>query len=119
MTDSVQTRFERPWGIYENLHRGPHSLTKIISVNPGGKLSLQKHQYRSEHWCVVEGTATINLNHIISNHGVGAHIFIPTGVVHRLVNETTVPLKIVEVQIGDILDENDIERLEDCYDRVK
>lgn len=114
----ISTIFTRPWGIYENLHRGPHSLTKIITVNPGGKLSLQKHKHRSEHWCVIEGVATVNLNHIISNHYVGSHIFIPTEMVHRLVNETDKVLKIIEVQIGEILDENDIERLEDIYDRV-
>ena len=107
----------RPWGSYDSVDSGSNYQVKRITVNPGGRLSLQRHKYRAEHWVVVEGTANVHVNG--EDHVLCANdsIYIPLGAVHSLANETDAPMHLVEVQSGSYLGEDDIERLEDIYGR--
>jgi glycosyltransferase involved in cell wall biosynthesis/mannose-6-phosphate isomerase-like protein (cupin superfamily) len=107
----------RPWGHYENLlERDGHKVKELI-VNPGERLSLQKHQRRAEHWIVVSGEAlvTVGENEILLKPGQSVDI--PRGAVHRIMNRGEIPTVLVEVQMGDYFGEDDIIRLEDDYDR--
>ena len=108
----------RPWGIYTCLNKGKGWLTKIITVNPQHKLSLQSHNHRSEHWVVLEGCATVVLEDEIIELNKGRSINIPVKLKHSLQNKTDKPLKILEVQKGDYIDEDDIIRYEDIYGRL-
>jgi mannose-6-phosphate isomerase-like protein (cupin superfamily) len=107
----------RPWGHYENLlERDDHKVKELI-VNPGERLSLQKHQRRAEHWTVVSGEAlvTVGENEILLKPGQSVDV--PRGAVHRITNPGEIPAVLVEVQMGDYFGEDDIIRLEDDYDR--
>ena len=107
----------RPWGSYDSVDSGSNYQVKRITVNPGGRLSLQRHKYRAEHWVVVEGTANVHVDgadHVLHSND---SIYIPLGAVHSLANETDAPMHLVEVQSGSYLGEDDIERLEDIYGR--
>ena len=119
---SLQVDFEavqRPWGFYKTTALSESFQSKIISVNPGGKLSLQSHQHREEHWIVVEGTGTVQLDESIKTILRGSSVFIPKECKHRLTNtDNTKALVIAEIQIGDYLGEDDIVRYEDQYGRV-
>ena len=108
----------RPWGYYTVLENGDGFLTKCITVNPQAKLSLQKHFHRSEHWIVLEGEAVVIKDKETIVLKSGESIDIAVEEIHSLQNNGTEQLKILEVQQGDILDENDIERIEDIYGRV-
>ncbi|MEP0520792.1 MAG: mannose-1-phosphate guanylyltransferase/mannose-6-phosphate isomerase [Hyphomicrobiales bacterium] len=108
---------DRPWGRFETLDEGKHYKVKRLSVDPGGVLSLQKHEHRSEHWTVVEGVATIRIDDETKELKKHEHAFIPVGAVHRIENKQDGPLTIIEVQNGAILSEDDIVRLEDKYGR--
>lgn len=108
----------RPWGFYTCLNGGKGWLSKIITVSPGHKLSLQSHNYRSEHWVVLEGTAVVLLDgekHILQKR---QSIDIPIMSKHSLQNHTKEILKILEVQKGEYISEDDIIRYEDVYGRV-
>ncbi|MBQ9245740.1 mannose-1-phosphate guanylyltransferase/mannose-6-phosphate isomerase [bacterium] len=108
----------RPWGFYTVLENGNGFLTKCITVNPNAKLSVQLHHHRSEHWIILEGEATVlKGDKYITLHS-GESIDIGIEEIHSLQNLNTEQLKVLEVQQGDILDENDIERIEDIYGRV-
>ena len=109
---------EKPWGSYQVLEEGTHYIVKKIIVNPSGKLSLQSHKHRSEHWIIVEGEAVVTINDEIKILKENETIFIPQGSKHRLANESNKKLIIVELWYGDILDEKDIERFEDIYERI-
>jgi mannose-1-phosphate guanylyltransferase/mannose-6-phosphate isomerase len=115
---NAHVRVRRPWGTYESIGNGPDHQVKHIVVQPGGRLSLQSHQHRAEHWVVVEGIATITLSEAISTYQVGQHVYIPKGQKHRLENYAPIPLAIIEVQIGNYLGEDDIQRYDDIYGRV-
>lgn len=108
---------DRPWGRFDSVHRGDGHQVKCIRVNPGGRLSLQYHNYRAEHWVIVHGIATVTIGESIRDVSPGEHVFIPMGEVHRLENLTSNPVEIIEVQMGSYLGEDDIVRLEDIYDR--
>lgn len=117
-TCKVHKTVYRPWGYYTVLGEGKGFLTKMIQVNPGQKLSVQSHNHRSEHWVVLEGTAKVVLEgkeHILSP---GHSVDIAVKEIHSLQNPYDEVLKIVEVQKGDILIEEDIVRYEDMYGRV-
>ncbi len=108
----------RPWGYYTVLAEGKGFLTKMIQVNPGQKLSVQSHNHRSEHWVILEGMAKVLLEgkeHILSP---GHSIDIDVKEIHSLQNPYKDVLKIIEVQKGDLLIEEDIIRYEDMYGRV-
>lgn len=108
----------RPWGWYETINAAPGSKVKRIHVNPGHKLSLQKHHRRAEHWVVVLGVAVVTLDDRELELTVGGHCEIAQLQLHRLENRSTEPLEIIEVQIGDLLSEDDIVRLKDSYGRA-
>ncbi|MET4163095.1 mannose-1-phosphate guanylyltransferase/mannose-6-phosphate isomerase [Marinobacterium sp. MBR-111] len=110
-------RVHRPWGFYEHLLDGPGFRVKLISVSPGAALSLQRHRYRAEHWVVLSGHASISRDAEHIELGANQSIAIAQGQLHRLSNNGTEPLLILEVQSGDVLDEADIERLDDRYGR--
>ena len=117
-TCKVHKTVYRPWGYYTVLGEGKGFLTKMIQVNPGQKLSVQSHNHRSEHWVVLEGTAKVVLEgkeHILSP---GHSVDIAVKEIHSLQNPYDEVLKIVEVQKGDLLIEEDIIRYEDIYGRV-
>ncbi|MBN4077011.1 mannose-1-phosphate guanylyltransferase/mannose-6-phosphate isomerase [Mariprofundus ferrooxydans] len=108
----------RPWGSYTVLEAsGDGYKLKRISVLPGAKLSLQAHQHRSEHWVVVTGTATVTCGELVKVVPRNGSAYIPIGETHRLENRGKVTLQLIEVQVGDYLEEDDIERFEDTYGR--
>jgi len=109
----------RPWGSYTVLEdRGEGYKLKRIEVLPGGRLSLQAHQHRSEHWVVVSGTATVVCGDLVKVIAKNGSAYIPIGETHRLENRGKVPLQLIEVQVGEYLGEDDIERFEDSYGRT-
>lgn len=107
----------RPWGFYESLIQGERFQVKRIHVNPGEKLSLQKHFHRAEHWVVVAGTALVTRDDEQITVRENESIYLPLGCVHRLENPGRIPVTLVEVQSGPYLGEDDIVRLEDIYQR--
>lgn len=108
----------RPWGSYTVLEEaGTGYKLKRIEVVPGGRLSLQSHSQRSEHWVVVAGEATVTNGSHVSTLHAGESTFIPVGVQHRLENKGTEPVQIIEVQVGPYLGEDDIVRYDDIYGR--
>ena len=108
---------ERPWGWYDVIDQGERYKVKNIMVKPGQRLSLQKHHHRTEHWVVVSGTAEVQLNENFQLLGENESTYIPLGCLHRLSNPGKIPLKIIEVQSGAYLEEDDIERFEDDHGR--
>ena len=116
------TTVYRPWGSYTELEKGDRYRIKRITVKPGEALSLQMHYHRSEHWVVIKGTAKVILEDesgelkeffIHENES----IYVPKTRKHRLINPGKVPLEIIEVQVGEYVEEDDIERFEDKYER--
>jgi len=111
------TRDHRPWGWFESLAMGPRFQVKRICVHPGGKLSLQSHVHRAEHWVVVEGSAQVTVGDEVKMVFENQSIFVPQGDIHRLENPGRVELTLIEVQTGSYLGEDDIIRHEDVYER--
>lgn len=107
----------RPWGTYQSIARGENYQAKRIVVNPGGALSLQLHYRRAEHWTVVEGIAEITIGNTTQTHTKNESVYIPAETVHRLVNKTTSPVVLIEVQCGNYFGEDDIVRIADIYSR--
>ncbi len=107
----------RPWGHYKVLETGPRYKVKRIMADPGQQLSLQLHYHRSEHWVVVQGTAKVTIGDTIQMVHENQSIYVPKGTAHRLENPGKVPLELIEVQVGEYLEEDDIVRLEDVYGR--
>ncbi|WP_349371472.1 mannose-1-phosphate guanylyltransferase/mannose-6-phosphate isomerase [Salinarimonas sp.] len=112
------TEVFRPWGSYQGIDRGERFQVKRIVVKPGGRLSLQKHFHRAEHWIVVRGTALVTVGDTQKTVHENESTFIPLGAVHRLENPGRIPLELIEVQSGSYLGEDDIVRLEDVYNRT-
>lgn len=108
----------RPWGSYEGIDAGDRFQVKRIIVNPGGKLSLQMHHHRAEHWIVVMGTARVTCGDKVFLLHENESTYIPIGTRHRLENPGKVPLHLIEVQSGTYLGEDDIVRFEDTYGRT-
>lgn len=115
----THVRVFRPWGSYQTVDAGDRYQVKRITVAPGGRLSLQKHAKRAEHWVVVNGTARVTRNDEVMMLTENQSVYIPLGAVHRLENPGTEPLNLIEVQSGGYLGEDDIVRLEDTYGRTK
>ena len=108
----------RPWGSFHVLDEGEGFKVKRIVVNPGGRLSLQSHKHRGEHWTVVTGTATVTVDDRVSDFVRSESVDIPKGAKHRLENFGHSPVEIIEVQFGDYLGEDDIVRYDDAYNRT-
>ena len=111
-------RVYRPWGYYESIDAGARFQVKRIVVYPEGKLSLQKHHHRAEHWVVVGGTAEVTVGDKVEMVHENESIYIPIGSVHRLANPGRIDLELIEVQTGSYLGEDDIIRLDDVYRRT-
>ena len=109
---------ERTWGTWKCIAVGDKFIAKLITVNPHSSLSLQMHDFRGEHWIVVNGTPTITIGDVKKEYSFGQSVDIPVKTKHRLENLTDDVLEIIEIQMGDVLDENDITRFEDVYNRV-
>jgi mannose-1-phosphate guanylyltransferase/mannose-6-phosphate isomerase len=110
-------KVHRPWGSYQSVDNGERHQVKRIVVKPGGRLSLQKHHHRSEHWIVVRGAARVTVNDLVKTVHENESIYIPIGAVHRLENPGKILLELIEVQTGSYLGEDDIIRIEDDYQR--
>ena len=111
---------QRPWGRYTVLEDAVTAYKiKRIEVDPGCSLSLQSHQHRSEHWVVVSGTATVTCHDQVKTVARNQSTYIPIGEKHRLANRGRIPLVLIEVQVGEYLEEDDIERFEDDYGRIE
>lgn len=108
----------RPWGYFETLNIGPRFQVKLLHVKPGGKLSMQMHHHRSEHWIVVQGTAKVVIGDIEKLVRENESVYIFSTQWHRLENPGKVPVEIIEVQIGSYLGEDDILRTDDIYHRA-
>ena len=111
--------YYRPWGKYVNLFEGKNFLVKELTVNSKSSISLQKHNFRSEHWMVTHGKPMITINKKKFYRKPDESVFVPRGAIHRIQNNFIKPVKIIEVQTGPILKETDIIRFQDVYGRVK
>ena len=107
----------KPWGSFQVIEEGEKYMVKKIIVKPKGKLSLQSHEHRSEHWVVVKGRAKVTINDEIKILETNESIFIPLLAKHRLANNELEDLVVIEVWHGNILEEKDIKRYEDIYGR--
>jgi mannose-6-phosphate isomerase len=110
-------RCERPWGWFETLAEGPGYLVKRLRIHAGRRISLQRHGHRCEHWVVVGGSGELELDGAAIGAAVGTSLFVPRGAWHRA-SAGAEDLLIVEVQRGDELREDDIERIADDFGRV-
>jgi len=108
----------KPWGSFTVLERGERHLTKRLDILPGGATSMQFHNHRSEHWVIVEGAATVTLNEDEFILTKDQSAYVPATFIHRIENRSTENLSMIEVQLGDVLSEEDIVRLEDKYGRL-
>lgn len=116
LTETHRTTY-RPWGGYSTVEQGDRFQVKRLFVKPGKKLSLQKHQHRSEHWIVVRGTAHVTIDGVVKSVLENESAYLPRGVLHRLENAGEVLLELIEVQTGSYLGEDDIIRVEDDFGR--
>lgn len=114
----VHRRVHRPWGSYQRLDRGPGFQVKRLFIRPGHAISLQRHHRRSEHWVVVRGRATVTRDGECVELLPNQSTYVAAGVVHKLENRGEEDVEVIEVQTGDYLGEDDIERFEDRYGRV-
>lgn len=111
--------FSKPWGFYKSTLLAKHVQSKIITVFPGGELSLQKHKRREEHWIIIKGEGKIILEDSILNVEQGRYVYIPKNCLHKIINSSKVDnLIFAEVQLGDYFGEDDIIRYEDKYGRT-
>lgn len=115
--DPTSNRTERPWGWFEGLGSGEGYLVKRLLIRSGARISLQRHRHRSEHWVVVAGNGTLEVAETSLAATAGSSIFIPLGAIHRA-SAGSEDLLIVEVQRGNELREDDIERLADDFGRL-
>ena len=111
------SKIYRPWGHYISIAEEKRWQVKMIEVKPSGKLSLQMHHHRSEHWVVVNGTAKVEVENKEEFLSENQSIYIPLGSKHRLSNPGKIPLIIIEIQSGSYVGEDDIVRFEDLYGR--
>ncbi len=110
-------KVHKPWGWYESLSTSNNCHVKRIHVNPRAALSLQSHEFRSEHWVVVEGRAKVRVDKKTRILSQGESIYVPVGAIHRLENTENFPMTMIEVQTGSYFGEDDIIRYEDLYSR--
>lgn len=108
----------RPWGSWKTIDIGEKHIVKRLVILPQQSVSLQMHNFRSEHWIIVEGEADITLGEETKRYTANNHVYIPVKEKHRIANPLQIPLVFIEVQTGDTLDETDIIRFEDKYGRI-
>lgn len=108
----------RPWGSYAVLAEGEGYKVKVLTINPHQKLSLQMHRQRAEHWVVAEGSVDLTLDEGVAEYSTGDYLYIPVGARHRIDNRSEAVVRIIEVQQGSYLGEDDIVRFEDIYGRA-
>ena len=108
---------ERPWGKYEVLQESATHKVKCIWVNPGKRLSYQRHKFRAEHWFIVAGTGEVTIDGKVTSFKPGDTFEFEIGVLHRISNTGTEDVVFVEVQTGTYFGEDDIERVEDDFGR--
>ena len=109
---------KRPWGNYYKIFQEPGVWVKRVEVNPGARLSLQKHSHRSEKWIVVKGSGLSSVNEQSIPVSPGVVVDIPLGAIHRIGNTGHGELVFIEIACGSYLGEDDIIRIEDDYNRV-
>lgn len=114
---NIHLTTHRPWGTYTILEESPNYKIKRIVVKPGKRLSLQKHYHRSEHWVVVSGTATVTVGEETYLVRPNESTYINMGEIHRLENRGKIPIILIEAQVGEYIDEDDIIRIEDDFQR--
>jgi mannose-6-phosphate isomerase-like protein (cupin superfamily) len=112
------TSERRPWGAFEVLSDNESHKVKRLTVDPGQRLSYQRHAHRSEHWFVVHGSGVATIDGAPHSVCPGVAVDVPLGVAHRIENSGDEPLVFIEVQHGRSFDEGDIERIEDDYGRL-
>jgi len=117
LQDATHEKEYRPWGWFETIVVTKEYKVKRLSVNPGQSLSLQKHQFRSEHWVVVGGVARVTNGEKVFVLNENQSTYIPMGEVHRLENPGEINLEVIEVQLGSYLGDDDIIRIQDFYSR--
>ena len=110
-------KVHRPWGSYQSLDQAERFQVKRIVVKQGGRLSLQLHHHRAEHWVIVRGTARVTIGDEVKILHENELIYVPIGARHRLENPGKIDLELIEVQTGSYLGEDDIVRVEDDYHR--
>ncbi len=114
---AVAERGQRPWGMWEVIAIGRGYVVKRLVIEPGQRISLQFHRRRSENWIIAEGKARVQVGDAVTVRAAGASVHVPRRAIHRLANVGRIPLVIIEVQRGTLLDENDIVRLDDDHSR--
>jgi len=107
----------RPWGRWTVLLRAAGYQIKEVQVDPGRRLSLQRHTHRSEHWVVVAGRAIVEIEGSATELGANESAYVPAGATHRLTNAASETLRVIEIAVGGYLGEDDIERFEDDWGR--
>ncbi len=115
--NEVGLTYKRPWGCYQILALGPGYQVKNLTIQPGERLSLQKHSHRSEHWVVIAGSPTLTIGETRRIYEVNESAYIPKEAIHRIENFTAEICSLIEVQVGDYLGEDDIVRIADVYGR--
>ena len=115
---SLHETVYKPWGSYSILGKSERHKIKNIIVMPEKKLSLQLHYHRNEHWAVVKGIALVQVDDKEFFLRTGESTFIKEGIKHRLSNPGRIPLEMIEIQLGEVVDEEDIVRFDDAYGRV-
>ncbi|HEY9714355.1 MAG TPA: phosphomannose isomerase type II C-terminal cupin domain [Chroococcales cyanobacterium] len=116
--DNDTDRCDRPWGTFIVLQDLDYTKVKRLVVKPGHRLSLQSHKHRDEHWVVVKGVATVTLDEQTRDFKYGEHVYVARGTRHRIANQGTDLVEIIEVQTGDAFPEEDIVRYSDDYNRA-
>jgi sialic acid synthase len=114
---SDERSIKKPWGSFRIIHESPGKIVKVLTIDPGQSLSLQSHDHRHEHWFVMEGSPTVELDGVKKQLRENEAIDVPTGSKHRISNESANTISILEVQHGEVLSETDIVRYQDRYGR--
>ena len=118
MSKNTSKIVRRPWGTYQKIYQECGVWVKRVEVDPGSRLSLQKHNHRSEKWIIVSGEGLVVVNNLTITVASGSVVDIPVRVLHRMANMGKKPLVFIEVACGDKLTEEDIVRLQDDFDRI-
>jgi mannose-6-phosphate isomerase-like protein (cupin superfamily) len=118
MSKDISQIVKRPWGTYQKIYQECGVWVKRVEVDPGSRLSLQKHNHRSEKWIIVSGEGLVVVNNLTVTVAAGSVVDIPVRVLHRMANMGKQPLVFIEVACGHKLTEEDIVRLHDDFDRI-